>query len=60
MSVEYLTVLLATAEEMIATASTFPESTSRNDALQMVRAYVSNIALLLNAIEPGLKAKPKG
>jgi hypothetical protein len=60
MSVEYLKVLLATAEEMLATANTLPDSASRDSALQMVRAYVSNIALLMNAIELGLKSKPKG
>jgi hypothetical protein len=58
MTVEYLQVLLATAEQMLATASALPESTGRDDALQMVQAYVSNIALLMNAIELGLKAKP--
>jgi hypothetical protein len=55
MTVEYLQVLLATAEEMLATASTLPEGASRDDALQMVRAYVSNIALLMNAVELSLK-----
>jgi len=59
MSVEYLKVLLATAEEMLATANTFPESAGRDDALEMVRAYISNIALLMNAIEPDLKTKPQ-
>jgi hypothetical protein len=54
----YLKVLLAAAEEMLISASNLPESSSRTDALQMVRAYVSNIALLMNAIELGLKAKP--
>jgi len=39
MTVEYLQVLLATAEEMLATACTLPEGVSRDDALQMVRAY---------------------
>ena len=38
MTVEYLKVLLATAEEMLAMASTLPESAGRDDALQMVRA----------------------
>ena len=57
MDVEYLQVLMATAEEMLVTASTLPESASRNDALQMVRAYLSNIALLMNAVEGGLKAR---
>jgi len=56
-TVEYLQVLLATAEEMLATASTLPESADRDDALQMVRAHVSNIALFMTAIELGLKAK---
>jgi hypothetical protein len=55
MTVEYLKVLLATAEEMLTIASTLPEGASREDALQMVRAYVSNIALLMNAVELGLK-----
>ena len=59
MSIEYLQVLLATAEEMLATAGALPESAGRDDALQMVRAYVSNIAILMNAIELGLKAKAK-
>jgi hypothetical protein len=36
---------------MLATASTIPESAGRDDAVQMVRAYISNIALLMNAIE---------
>ena len=58
MSVEYLQGLLATAEEMLATASMLPESAGRDDALQMVRACISNIALLMNAIELGLKANP--
>ena len=57
MTVEYLKVLLATAEEMLATATTLPENAGRDDTLQMVRAYVSNIALFMNAIELGLKAK---
>ena len=57
MSVEYLKVLMATAEEMLAMASSLPESASREDALQMVRAYVSSIALLMNAVELGLKAR---
>jgi hypothetical protein len=57
MTDEYLQVLLATAEEMLATASALPESAGRDDAVQMVRAYVSNIALLMNAVELGLKAK---
>ena len=56
MDVEYLQMLMATAEEMLVTASTLPESASRNDALQMVRAYLSNIALLMNAG----RAWPKG
>ena len=60
MSVEYLKVLLATADEMLATANTLPDSASRDSALQMARAYISNIALLMNGIELGLKAKPKG
>ena len=50
MSIEYLQVLLATAEEMLATASGLPESAGRDDALQMVRVYLSNIALLMNAV----------
>jgi hypothetical protein len=58
MTVGYLQVLLTTAEQMLATASALPESAGRDDALQMVRAYVSNIALLMSAIELGLKAKP--
>jgi hypothetical protein len=41
MTVEYLKMLLATAEEMLATASALPESASRDEALQMVRAYTS-------------------
>jgi hypothetical protein len=57
MSIEYLKVLLAAAEEMLSTLSTLPESTSRDDALQMVRVYVSNIALVMNAVELGLKAR---
>jgi hypothetical protein len=52
-------VLLATAEKMLTAASTLPESASRDEALQMVRAYVSNVALLMNAVELGLKAKAK-
>jgi hypothetical protein len=59
MTVGYLQVLLTTAEQMLATASALPESAGRDDALQMIRAYVSNIALLMDAIELGLKAKPK-
>ena len=51
MTVEYLKVLLATAEEVLAMASTLPENAGRDDALQMVRAYVSNVALFMNAIE---------
>jgi len=57
MTVEYLAVLMKTAEDMLAAASILPESASRDDALQMVRAYVSNIALLMNAVELGLKAR---
>jgi len=57
MSVEYLKVLLATTEEMLAMASTLPESAGRDDALQMVRAYLSNITLLMNAVELGLEAR---
>jgi hypothetical protein len=49
---------LATAEVMLTTAGALPEGATRDDALQMVRAYISNIALLMNAIEVGLKAKP--
>jgi hypothetical protein len=56
MTIEYLKVLLAAAGEMLSTLSTLPESASREDALQMVRAYLSNIALLMNAVELGLKA----
>ena len=59
MDVDYLRVLMATAEEMLSMASNLPESADRDNALQMVRAYVSNIALLMNAIEVGPKAKPK-
>ena len=59
MSIEYLKGLLATAEEMLSTASALPQSASRDNAIQMVRAYVSNIALLMNAIELDLKAKPR-
>jgi hypothetical protein len=59
MTVGYLQVLLTTAEQMLATASALPESAGRDDALQMIRAYVSTIALLMDAIELGLKAKPK-
>jgi hypothetical protein len=59
MDAEYLKVLLAAAEEMLTSASNLPESASRTEALQMVRAYISNIALLMNAIELGLKAKGK-
>jgi hypothetical protein len=57
MPIEYLKMLLATAEEMLSTVSTLPESASRDDALQMVRAYLSNIALLMNAVDLGLKAQ---
>ena len=57
MTVEYLAVLMKTAEDMLAAASILPESASRDDALQMVRAYVSSIALLMNAVELGLKAR---
>jgi len=61
MSVEYLQALLTTAEDMLATASSLPEkSASRDDPLRMVRAYVSNIALLMNAVELGLKARVSG
>jgi hypothetical protein len=56
MTIEYLKVLLAAAGEMLSTLSTLPESDSREDALQMVRAYLSNIALLMDAVELGLKA----
>jgi hypothetical protein len=59
MDVEYLQVLMATAEEMIATITILPESVGRDNALQMVRGYVSNIALLMDAIELGLEAKLK-
>jgi len=59
LTVEYLKVLLATAEEMFTTASTLPERASREEALQLVRTYVSSIALLINAIELGPKARPK-
>jgi len=58
MTIEYLKKLLATAEVMLTTAGALPEGATRDDALQMVRAYISNIALLMNAIEVGLKAKP--
>ena len=58
MTVEYLKVLLATADEMLATASTLPKSAARNDALQIVRDYLLNIALLMNATELSLRAKP--
>jgi hypothetical protein len=57
MDVEYLRVLMATAEEMLTVASNLPESADRDNALQMVRAYVSNIALLMNAVELGVKAR---
>ena len=57
MTLEYLQTLLTTAEDMLATASTLPEGASRDDALLTVRAYVSNIALLIDAVELGLKAK---
>ena len=57
MDVEYLRVLMATAEEMLTMASNLPEGADRDNALQMVRAYVSNIALLMNAVELGLKAR---
>ena len=57
MDVDYLQVLMTTAEEMLVTASTLPESASRNDALQMVRAYLSDIARLMNAVEHGQKAR---
>ena len=57
MSVEYLKLLLSAAEEMLTTVSTLPESTGRQEALQMVGAYVSSIALLMNAIEFDLQAK---
>jgi len=49
---------LATAEQLLATASALPESAGRDDALQIVRAYLSNIALLMNATELSLRAKP--
>jgi hypothetical protein len=58
MNIEYLRELLATAEVMLTTAGALPEGGTRDDALQMVRAYISNIALLMNAIELSLKAKP--
>jgi hypothetical protein len=57
MDEEYLRVLMATAEETLLTASTLPESASRNDALQMVRAYLTKIALLMNAVELGQNAR---
>ena len=57
MDVEYLRVLMATAEEMLTMASNLPESADRDNGLQMVQAYVSNIALLMNAVELGLKAR---
>ena len=56
MSIEYLQALLATAEDMLATASSLPDGARRDDGLQMVRAYLSNIALLMTAVELGLKA----
>ena len=59
MDIEYLRALMATAEEMIATITILPESAGRDNALQMIRGYVSNIALLMDAIELGLEAKPK-
>jgi hypothetical protein len=57
MPVEYLKMLLTAAEEMLSTVSTLPEIASRDDALQMVRTYLSNIALLMNAVELALKAQ---
>jgi hypothetical protein len=57
MSVEYLKALLAMAEEMLATTSRLPSGPDRNEAVQMLRRYISDIALLMNAIEIGLKAR---
>jgi hypothetical protein len=57
MTVDYLQMLLATAQDMLATTTTLPRGASRDDAIQMIREYVSNIALLMNAIEITLNAK---
>jgi hypothetical protein len=59
MSVEYLKALLAMAEEMLATASRLPSGPDRNEAVQILRRYISDFAVLMNAIEIGLKAKVK-
>jgi len=59
MTVKYLQVLLVTTEQMLATASALPESVGRDHALKMVRIYLSNIALLMNATEHNLRAKPQ-
>ena len=57
MTVEYLQALLATAEDMLATTTTLPTGANRDEAIQMIREYVSSIALLMNAIEIRLNAK---
>ena len=53
--VEYLKTLLATAEQMLATAGTLPDDAGRDQALQMVRDYVFDIERLMNAVELALK-----
>ena len=57
MTVEYLQMFLATAEDMLATTTTLPRGASRDDAIHMIREYVSNIELLMDAIEIGLNEK---
>ena len=57
MTVEYVKTLLAMAEDMLAIATTLPSGPTRTDAVQTIRDYVANIALLINAIEIGLKEK---
>ena len=56
MSIEYLKALLATAEEMLATAGTLPDGAGRDQALQMVRDYLFDVERLMNAVELALKA----
>jgi hypothetical protein len=56
MGVEYLKALLATAEEMLATAGTLPTGAGRDEAHRMVQDYILDIERLMNAIELGLKA----
>lgn len=54
--VEYLKALLATAEQMLATAGTLQDGAGRDQALQLVRDCFFDIERLMNAVELGLKA----